>query len=103
MINFINNIPKIIAGLDRRAKAVSLETAEAVAAEAQARAPVDTGRLRNSIQARATDTGAEVVVGAEYGAFVELGTTDQRPQPYLTPAVESERQSFEKRGGKVFG
>lgn len=103
MIRFTNNIPKVIAEMERRAKAASLATAEAIATKARANAPVDTGRLRSSIQARATETGAEVVVGVEYGQFVELGTKDQRPQPYLTPAVESERQPFEERGSKVFG
>lgn len=103
MINFINNIPKVIAEMERRAKAASLETAEAVAVEARKLAPVDMGRLRSSIQAQATDTGAEVVVGVEYGQFVELGTSNQPPQPFLIPAVEAERQPFEKRGSKVFG
>lgn len=49
-------------------------------------------------------TEALVGVGAEYGAYVELGTSRMRAQPYLFPAVETvmrtefARISFEARG-----
>jgi len=102
------------------------EAALRVERGAKYRAPVDTGFLRNSIQAHRTgEVRAEVAVGAEYGAAVEFGTgvftTDpqaprrpftrrtrrgrlvtvqgQRPQPYLTPAVEEERARFERECG----
>lgn len=53
--------------------------------------PVDTGRLRASIdhhlgmdaQGPYVDIGSNV----EYAAYVELGTSTQRAQPYLRPAL----------------
>lgn len=73
-------------------------TAAAIEAAAKQRAPVDTGFLRASIQARTVGPlEAEVAVGAEYGHHVEYGTRRQAAQPYLTPAVESERPRFEAR------
>mgnify|MGYP000959193211 CR=1 FL=1 len=77
------------------------ETAFAIEADAKQRAPVDTGALRSSIQADVKDAEtllqAEVAVGVEYGPYVELGTVHQSAQPFLTPAVEAQRQPFEQR------
>lgn len=56
-------------------------------AGAKQRAPVDTGRLRASIQYQNVGP-AECTVGTnvEYAGYVELGTSRQSPQPYLFPA-----------------
>lgn len=82
------------------AKAVR-ETAFAIEAAAKAKAPVDTGALRSSIQANVTQTEstltAEIAVGVDYGPYVELGTVVSAAQPFLTPAVESQREAFEQR------
>lgn len=54
---------------------------------AQKLVPVDTGFLRSSIQAAHVGNAAwDVVVGAEYGGFVEFGTHRSSGRPYLTPA-----------------
>lgn len=63
-------------------------------------APVDTGALRNSIQARASGPGEAIVgVGMAYGPYVEYGTYRMKAQPYLAPAlvkaVERLRRSLE--------
>lgn len=49
--------------------------------------PVDTGRLRNSISHDADDTTAYVGTNVEYAADVEMGTSHQKEQPYLEPAI----------------
>lgn len=52
--------------------------------------PVDAGQLRDSLHVRSESgpTGAqgEVVADVPYAAFVELGTFQSAPQPYLYPA-----------------
>ena len=48
------------------------EAAQAVCAEAAARAPVETGRLRSSIHASAEGLTAAVRCDCPYGAAVEL-------------------------------
>ncbi len=82
------------------AKAVR-ETALAIEAGAKAKAPVDTGALRASIQADTSQTEttleAMVAVGQDYGPYVEMGTIKSAAQPFLTPAVEEQRQPFETR------
>ena len=60
---------------------------------AKKKCPVDTGRLRNSIThaVEGGDSGGRAVIGTnvEYAAYVELGTSRQKAQPYLKPAAKS--------------
>lgn len=50
--------------------------------------PVDTGRLRNSITHAPENKYTEVIgTNVEYAAYVECGTSRQRAQPYLKPAL----------------
>lgn len=87
----------------------------AAAFETEARAkdlvPVDTGNLKNSISighpsGRDTQPGdLEVQVGpsAEYGAYVEYGTSRMGAQPYLTPAAEVVTQALQAKFGSQVG
>lgn len=59
--------------LYRGAEETVAEAAQAVCAEAAARAPVETGRLRSSIHASAEGLTAVVRCDCPYGAAVELG------------------------------
>lgn len=53
--------------------------------------PVDTGRLRNSITHEVDMNDQAAIIGSnvEYAAYVELGTSRQKAQPYLRPAAEN--------------
>lgn len=88
--------------------------------QAKALAPVNTGFLKSSIYSELHDrstygnadtppSGATVfeeiprpkdpytgmvAVGASYGAYVELGTVHMAAQPYLGPALDAVRPSF---------
>jgi hypothetical protein len=66
-----------------------------VEAQAKVLAPVDTGALRNSIQAENTGPlAAEVTVGVAYGLEREIGSLNRPAKPYLGPALESVRPAF---------
>lgn len=54
-----------------------------LADEMRNNAPVDTGRLRASIQ----PSSEGVTVGVDYAGYVEYGTSDTPPQPYAVPAI----------------
>lgn len=58
--------------------------------------PVDTGRLRNSITHIVDEGGKCAVIGTnvEYAPYVELGTRNQKPQPYLKPAAEDHASTY---------
>ena len=83
--------------LYRGAEETVAEAAQAVCAEAAARAPVETGRLRSSIHASAEGLTAVVRCNCPYGAAVELGTSRQSARPFMQPAAETERAEMAKR------
>ena len=90
-----NDLPKIIAGMEAKAAAIVAKTALDIEAGAKARAPVDTGNLRASIQAvKISDTHWRVTVGAAYGLYVEHGTRHMGAQPYFNPAIRAVTRSF---------
>ncbi len=66
---------------------------------ARTRCPVDTGRLRSSIQSSGLmhdARGAHVIVGTNvvYAGFVEFGTRHMAAQPYLRPAMLDAARSW---------
>ena len=67
--------------------AVFAAAGEAVADEARAMCPVDTGRLRDSIAVSAGEDGAQISANTDYAAYVEFGTYKMAAQPFLVPAL----------------
>lgn len=71
--------------------------AELIIKESQRIVPVDTGRLRDSIKIFSA-SAAEVKGGTEveYAGFVEFGTSRQRSQPYMRPAIDKAKKEGPK-------
>lgn len=97
-----NRIPQLIAAVEANARTGVKKHAEKIASDARSRAPVATGYLRSSIKAESLETGksAQIVVGAEYGRFVEYGTYKMAARPFLTPALEADKAAFFTDMGK---
>ena len=71
-------------------------------ASAPGQAPAtDTGRLASSIQANIDGKRAEVVADTEYAAWLEFGTQKMEARPFLVPALESQREAFNRRLQRV--
>lgn len=51
-------------------------------------APVDTGRLRNSLTHTVEGDAAYIGTNVEYAPYVEYGTRRTKAQPFLKPAVQ---------------
>lgn len=96
-----------LAAAIERAQAAALEgiaagvavTAEAVVALERAAATVDTGAMRDGIEARYSDNGQSAKVGIwdpdlYYALFVEWGTSIRPAAPFATPAAERARVEF---------
>ena len=54
----------------------------------------DVAKLMDEVEPPPDDQTAYVAVGAEYGIYVEYGTSKMAAQPYLTPAYEFVRPSI---------
>lgn len=82
------------------------KTATDIERDAKIAAPVDTGFLRSSISSDVRGLHAEVGPTAEYGVYVEYGTSRMAPQPYLGPAFDRNAPLLEKAildlGGRIF-
>lgn len=83
------------------AQAVIRKTALDIEHDAKAFVPVDTGNLKSSIghsDLRRVGTSgtlqAEVGPTANYGVFVELGTSTQAPQAFMGPALDRNGPAF---------
>lgn len=78
------------------------ETARAAQAEARSRARVDTGAMRDSIEADVSATGGGrrrmvLSIGVPYGIYHELGTSRIRAQPMIRPAIDLEAPRLRER------
>ncbi len=93
-----SRIPEIALSLNPRVHAAIGAGAEAIAAEAKARVPVETGTLRDAIHVEPEGDGFSVVAGdndAFYGHIVEHGSsTGLPPHPFLIPAAESQKDAI---------
>src|SRR6188472_2773504 len=82
-----SRFPEIIASLPKRGKLAELELAEGIASRAADSAPVNTGKLRDSIEGREHPSGTGAGVWAVwYWFLVEFGTTQNPPHAFMLPA-----------------
>ena len=68
---------------EQKAEEVTEQAADTAAELARGKAPVDTGRLRDSIEAK----GSTLFVNADYAMAVEYGTANAPAQPFVRPAI----------------
>lgn len=82
--------------LESDVSSVVRETALRAEAGAKAGASVDTGEIRDSIEARRIDAfNWNLDANAEHSSFVEFGTLRMRAQPFFLPALVRARRYFE--------
>lgn len=101
VMDFAVDLRRAGAAAESLARAVVEKSAYDLQAEAQYLAPVDTGFLRSSISTSVA--GLEAVVGptADYGFYVEHGTSRMPGQPFLFPALDRITPTFEAAMGQV--
>lgn len=81
-------------------KAASTDSAVEIRDNARSNAPIDTGDLRDAIKVRSIPIGSEVGIfdpDVDYGDYLEFGTSRMPAQPFMTPAVVSERPRYPGR------
>lgn len=71
------------------------EAANQLVQQAQSRAAVDTGFLRDNIQiTNETEDEIEVTSQADYSIYVEEGTSRMQARPFMLPAAQEIENSF---------
>ena len=95
---------KVIQSVEN-AKRGGLEAASLIVeADAKLRAPVDLGNLKGSITHKVTsDEEAKIGTNVDYAPYLEYGTHKMAAQPYLRPALDSNKARIEKMIGDVIG
>ena len=83
--------------------AVFVAAGEAVADEARAMCPVDTGNLQSSIAVSAGSDGAEISANTDYAAYVEFGTWKMAAQPFLVPALLNSADKIAAAAARAIG
>lgn len=82
--------------VEPKARRVVAKTARDIEADAKGFAPVDTGNLKGSITSDIGGLSAEIGPTANYGVFLELGTSRMAPQPFMGPAADRRAGPFEE-------
>ena len=89
--------------LDALEKATK-QTALAAQADARDNAPVDTGNLKQSISTEhersAEAATSTVYTNVEYGLYQEMGTVKMAAHPYMMPALNANKSTFEQLARK---
>ena len=95
----LENLREIGTHVADAAKRALRNGAYAVAADAKSRAPVKTGKLRDSIKVTGNSNGAKYKISADaanngyrYGKIVEFRPGHERP--FLYPALDAKRQQI---------
>lgn len=83
-----SNLARTIALIEGQVRAKNEAAAVVVENSAKRRCPVDSGRLRSSITHDSDGDGFIVGTNVEYASFVELGTRNMAPEPYLVPGLQ---------------
>lgn len=96
-----NRFRAIAQHIEKAVARIIFEEAQNAASIARQLAPVLTGNLRDSIAIEIPKSGnmlsVRVVASAPYAAFVELGTVNTEPQPFLGPAMQAVRDNLINR------
>ena len=93
-----DNTDEVISAKD----AAVMRALEAIGLQAEGyaklKAPVDTGRLRNSITHSLAPEEEAVYIGTnvEYAPYVEYGTRRTKAQPFLKPAVQNHAEEYKR-------
>ncbi|RYF47563.1 MAG: HK97 gp10 family phage protein [Cytophagaceae bacterium] len=77
--------------VDKKTKTILMKNAKSAVAEMRRDVPVDTGKLRDSIQIVETKDGVTIQAKAPHAFFVEHGTYKMPARPFFEPAMQTMR------------
>lgn len=93
----LSKLSRIPAQMERGARGGVEAGIEAIEQDARHFVPVDTGALRDSISGEMTMGNrieGKVTADKDYAAAVEFGSEGGRPQPFMSPAYNANRENI---------
>lgn len=97
------DLGKVPARMVPLARKVLEKSSADIERDAKLFCPVDTGNLRASISRDLKGLTAEIGPTANYGLWVEFGTSRQAPSAFLGPAFDRHAGAFTEAIGRVSG
>lgn len=96
-ITIHDNSPEVLRAVEIAIKRALWSMGATAEGYAKQGAPVDTGRLRNSITHEEDDTSTVIGTNVEYAIFQELGTSRGiKPKHFLKNAVANHTDEYKK-------
>lgn len=92
----IDNSAEVLRALESATRNGLTAIGKSAVSHARERVPVDTGALRDSIEATVEDDTLTVGSDKSYAAAVENGTYKMKAQPYLKPAMTEHSAEYER-------
>jgi HK97 gp10 family phage protein len=90
------SLENLIKDIDEASKKSIKESCSKIKDSAKDLCPVDTGELRNSIADRYTSESllhsGEVYTDEEHAPYVEFGTVNRAPEPFMYPAYNQNKE-----------
>jgi len=93
---FKNNSDQVRDELEKKIAKVLEEIGLTAETEAKQLAPVDTGRLRASLDHKVEGHTVYIGTNVEYGKYQEFGTSNMKAQPFLKPAVIGQIEKYKQ-------
>lgn len=95
-VKFDSNLKEVENALEQTVSRALFKVGAFVETESKTIVPVDTGRLKNSIehQENSAEQYTEIGSKVEYAPYVETGTYKMKAQPYLRPAIERNKSQI---------
>ena len=91
---FTSHAGEVSSEMKEAIQAALKEISEQAQSYATMLCPVDTSRLKNSIEADYDSDTAYIGTNVEYAGYVELGTRKMKSQPFIRPAVLNHRDEY---------
>ena len=92
---------ELVNKLDEISESTIKEGCTSIQEQAKELCPVDDGDLRDSINTKYNDKNCEhegyVYAGVPYAPYVELGTRNRAPKPFMYPAYKQNEEFFKQR------
>lgn len=92
---------ELVNKIEKAAESTIKEGCEKIEAQAKELTPVDSGELKDSINTKYDDKSFEhegyVYAEAPHAPYVELGTRNRAPQPFMYPAYKQNEDFFKQR------